>query len=121
MTSPIGTAYSFGGFRAQRVFAETLTAAMFDSGLTPDTFLKEYGVDQYEVTYGPRPGILGADHALILRELVRITGEHLDRPVSFTPLRAADGGRGFCQIPLLLTKGVLFVCWIPLLFQISAR
>ena len=91
MTSPTGNAYSFGGFRAQRVFAETLTAAMFNSDLTPDTFLKEYGVDQYEVTCGPRPGILGADHALILRELVRVTGEHLDRPVSFTPLREAGG------------------------------
>lgn len=91
MTSPTGNAYSFGGFRAQRLFAETLAAAMFDGGLAPDTFLKEYGADQYEVTIGPREGVLGADQALILRELVRVTGEHLDRPVSFTPLRDADG------------------------------
>jgi glutamine synthetase len=91
MGSPAGNAYSFGGFRARRVYGETLVAAMYDAGLAPDTFLKEYGPDQYEITAGPRPGITGADHALILRELVRITGEHLGQPVSFTPLRDPDG------------------------------
>ncbi len=91
MRSAAGSAYSYGGFRVQRVFGETLTAVMRESGLKPDTFLKEYGVDQYEVTSGPQHGLRGADHALMLRELIRIVGERLDRPVSFTPLRDPDG------------------------------
>lgn len=91
MQSATGSAYSAVGFRAQRLFGETLTAVMRDAGLKPDCFLKEYGADQYEVTAGPQHGIAGADHALLLRELVRIVGERLDRPVSFTPLRDPDG------------------------------
>ena len=91
MRGATGSAYSYGGFRAQRTFGETLTAVMRDAGLKPDTFLKEYGAHQYEVTSAPQHGLLGADHALMLRELVRIVGERLDRPVSFTPLRDPDG------------------------------
>ena len=88
---PIGSAYTSAGFRAEREFAETLVAMLRDAGLEPDMVMKEYGVDQYEVTMGPTQGVTCADQAVILRELVRVTAERLRREVSFTPMRAPTG------------------------------
>ena len=88
---PTGSGYTASGFRAERRFAETLTAMMRDAGLEPDTVMKEYGVDQYEVTMAPATGIRAADNAVILRELVRIVGERLGKQASFTPLRDPAG------------------------------
>ena len=88
---PLGSAYSAAGFRITRDFAETLMAIVRDAGLGPDTFMKEYGVDQYEVTIKPATGLSSADHAVILRELVYITAEQQGRRASFTPLRDPAG------------------------------
>ena len=63
-----------------------LLAATRSAGLEPDTFMKEYGPGQYEVTIGPARGVI-ADQAAMLRELVRMVGERLGRPVTFTPIR----------------------------------
>jgi glutamine synthetase len=94
-TSRAGDAYTVAGFRAGREFAETLIAAIRSAGLEPDTFMKEYGPAQYEVTIGPARGIAIADQATILRELVRTVGEKLEQPVTFTPIRdPASVGNG---------------------------
>ena len=89
--APLGDAYSTAGFRAERRFAETLIAAMRAAGLDPDTFMKEYGAGQYEVTIGPQRGVAIADHSTILRELVRTVAERLGRRVTFTPIRDPAG------------------------------
>lgn len=89
--TPLGSAYTLSGFRAQREFAQTLTAISRKAGLTPDTFMKEYGVDQYEATVGPTRGVRAADEAVILRELVRSLAEHSGTSASFTPLRDPAG------------------------------
>jgi glutamine synthetase len=90
-----GDAYTTAGFRRERGFAETLLAATRAAGLEPDTFMKEYGPGQYEVTIAPARGIAIADQATMLRELVRAVGEKLDRPVTFTPIRdPASVGNG---------------------------
>ncbi len=89
--SPPGSAYTTSGFRAEREFGETLTAVLRDAGLKPDTFMKEYGIDQYEVTIGPSTGVTIADHAAILRELVYATAERSGQKSSFTPLRNPEG------------------------------
>ncbi len=88
---PPGSAYTTSGFRAERQFGETLVAVMRDAGLKPDTFMKEYGAGQYEVTMGPAMGVTIADHAVIVRELVRATAERMGRQASFTPLRDPAG------------------------------
>ncbi len=88
---PLGSAYTTSGFRAAREFGELLTAILRDAGIKPDTFMKEYGADQYEVTVGPANGVTIADHAAMVRELVRICAERLGRIVSFTPLRDPAG------------------------------
>jgi glutamine synthetase len=88
---PIGSAYTSAGFRTEREFAEVLVAMLRDAGLKPDTVMKEYALDQYEVTVAPAQGVSCADHAVILRELVRVTAERLNREVSFTPIRTPGG------------------------------
>ncbi|MBB3066156.1 glutamine synthetase family protein [Limibacillus halophilus] len=92
---PLGDAYTLSGFRAEREFAELLVAALAKTGIEPDTFMKEYGPGQYEVTMGPQHGLAIADQSTILRELTRATAQRLDREVTFTPIRdPASVGNG---------------------------
>ncbi len=88
---PHGDAYSLAGFRGQARFLETLMAALRAGGLEPDTIMKEYGVDQYEVTVAPAVGLRAADEASMLREITRSTAARLDDRASFTPLRDPAG------------------------------
>lgn len=88
---PIGEAYSVNGFRLERRLAETLAAAMRAAGLEPDTFMREFGAGQYEVTMGPSRGTAIADQSTILRELVRFVAHALGKEVTFTPIRDPAG------------------------------
>jgi glutamine synthetase len=93
--APLGEAYSAAGFRTERRLAETLVAAMRNAGIEPDTFMKEYGAGQYEVTMGPVRGVSIADHSAMLRELLHAAAERLDRKITFTPIRdPASVGNG---------------------------
>ena len=84
-------AFALAGFRQERPFAEALIAAMRAAGLSPDTFLKEFGTGQFEVTMGPQHGVVIADHAVILRECARAVGHRLGREPTFTPIRDPAG------------------------------
>ncbi|ATU95370.1 glutamine synthetase family protein [Phyllobacterium zundukense] len=78
--------YSLRGFTRQRQFGEALMSALACAGLTPDTFMKEFGPNQYEVTNGPAQGHRSADQALILRELTRMTAQRCGEQVTFAPI-----------------------------------
>lgn len=84
-------AYSLAGFVERRKFGEALMSALEMGGLAPDTFMKEYGVNQYEVTNGPNRGLSAADAAVILRELTRMAAGRFDDEVTFSPIRDAAG------------------------------
>ncbi len=86
-----GFAYTLQGFRDRREFGERLVGAMRGARLEPDTIMKEYGVDQFEVTMGPSRGVTGADQAVILRQLVHAVAASMDEEVTFTPLRDPKG------------------------------
>ncbi len=86
-----GQAYGHGGFAMRRLFGETLMAALEQSGLGADTFMKEYGANQYEVTNDPAPDHRSADQAVILREVTRLTAQRLGEDVTFTPIRDPAG------------------------------
>lgn len=86
-----GEAYSMNGFCQRREFGEALMAALEKGGLEPDTFMKEYGANQYEVTNGPDHGVRSADSAVILREVTRMTANRLGEEVTFTPIRDPEG------------------------------
>ncbi|HHI69356.1 MAG TPA: glutamine synthetase [Rhodobacteraceae bacterium] len=86
-----GGAYTLSGFSQRREFGEALMAALEKGGLKPDTFMKEYGANQYEVTNGPGHGVQSADSAVILREVTRMTAKRLGEEVTFTPIRDPAG------------------------------
>src|SRR5262245_45863802 len=80
-----GDAYALAAFRRQGTFGETFMAALRAAGVTPDTFLAEYGARQYEVTVMPQPALTAADHAVITREMARATAHRLGHRVIFSP------------------------------------
>lgn len=91
----VGEAYGFRYFSAERQLGETLMAALRVAGLTADTFMKEYGPDQFEITVGPELDVRAADAAVIVRELTRISANRVGREASFTPIRdPANVGNG---------------------------
>ncbi len=88
-------AYGREGFELQRALCETLMAALETAGLKPDSIMKEYGPNQYEVVVGPSKGIRSADDAVILRELTRSAARSLGETATFTPIRdIASVGNG---------------------------
>lgn len=90
-----GLAFTFDGFRRERRFAETLMAALIAAKIQPDTFIREFGKDQFEITIKPTDGVSIADQGAILREVTKATAERCGRRASFTPLPiAGDVGNG---------------------------
>ncbi len=86
-----GDAYSLGAFRRQGLFGARFIAALRAAGVTPDTFLAEYGARQFEVTVAPARALVAADHAVITREIARATAFQLGHRAIFSPMPAADG------------------------------
>lgn len=94
-TSLVGEGYGRAGFEEQRALCETLMHQLAAAGLSPDSIMKEYGTNQFEVVIGPEIGTRAADAAVILRELTRSTARHLGETATFTPIRdPASVGNG---------------------------
>lgn len=85
-----GTAFSSSGFREWRAFGETLIAAMRANGIAPDTFLREFGAGQFEVTMEPSRGLAVADQAVMLRELVHAVAARFGKAATFVPIRGPE-------------------------------
>lgn len=79
--------YGRGGFQLQRQLCETLMSALKTAGMEPDSIMKEYGPNQYEVVVGPSKGVKSADHAVVLRELTRSAARFMGETATFTPIR----------------------------------
>jgi glutamine synthetase len=86
-----GATYALDAWRRQGTFAGAFTAAMRAAGLTPDSFLPEYGARQYEVTVAPSTGIRAADEAVIQREMARAVAHRLGHRAIFAPILDPDG------------------------------
>ena len=61
------------------------------AGVTPDSFLAEYGARQFEVTVAPALALTAADHAVITREMARAAAHRLGHRASFSPMPEASG------------------------------
>ncbi|HEX8906571.1 MAG TPA: glutamine synthetase family protein, partial [Longimicrobiaceae bacterium] len=83
--------YALDAFRRQGVFGEVLAAAMRRAGITPDSFLPEYGPRQFEVTAAPAEGLRAADKAVIVRELARAVAWRLGGRAIFAPMLDPQG------------------------------
>ena len=97
-----GPGFGLTGLRKKKRFAEIYLAALRDAGVEPDSFLREWAEQQYEVTVHPQLGITAADHALVTRELARATAERLQDPVTFTPIRDINGAGNGVHIHMSL-------------------
>lgn len=83
--------YELEGLRRQGLFGETLLGVLRQAGMVPDSFLAEYGPQQFEVTSAPALGLRSADNAVITRELTRAVAYRFGHAVSFTPLPSPNG------------------------------
>ncbi|MDF1721369.1 MAG: glutamine synthetase family protein [Minwuia sp.] len=86
-----GTAYSLGGARSGATMGRRIFQLMARNNLRPDTFMKEFGADQFEVTMKPSDGLGAADQATMLREMVRVAAAEGRRRATFTPIRTPAG------------------------------
>ena len=68
------------------MFGETLMSAIRRAGVTPDSFLPEYGPRQYEVTVAPTLGMRAADEAVIVRELAKGVAFRLGKRAILSPV-----------------------------------
>jgi glutamine synthetase len=83
--------YELDAYRRQGVFGEALLSAMRQAGVIPDSFLSEFGPQQFEVTSAPAIGLRAADDAVITRELAQAVAFRLGQRVSFTPTNQPNG------------------------------
>lgn len=86
-----GPGFGLNGFREKKAFGGTYLAALRAVGVEPDSFLREWGEQQYEVTMHPKAGVQAADHAVFMRELARATSQRTGERLTFTPVRHPDG------------------------------
>ena len=86
-----GNRYWLDAFRRQGAFGETYVAALKQAGLEPESFLAEFGMQQYEVTCAPTIGISAADQAVMIRELARATAHRFGHRAVFSPIVDVDG------------------------------
>lgn len=82
----VGDAFGRTGFEAERPLCEEITGQIAAAGFTPDSIMKEYGPNQYEVVVGPEKGVRAADAAVMVRELARSSGRHVGTEVTFAPI-----------------------------------
>ena len=82
-----GEAYGRNGFEVQRLLLEEIMRLASCAKLVPDSIMKEYGLNQFEVVIKPKDGISSADDAVFLRELVRSAARHAGETATFTPIR----------------------------------
>jgi glutamine synthetase len=83
--------YELAAFRRQGIFGEALLSALRQAGVQPDSFLAEFGPQQFEVTTAPAVGLRAADEAVITRELTQAVAQRLGSRVSFTPIPEPNG------------------------------
>ena len=83
--------FGYQGHAEKAAFGEALAGAYRAAGLTPDSFICEYGPDQFEVTVAPEGGVRAADAAMILREITRSTARRMGERATFTPIRDVEG------------------------------
>jgi glutamine synthetase len=86
-----GGAYALRSMRRGAALGEALLAVLDQAGVEVGLFHPEYGAAQYEISIAPRPGLVAADQAVVLRELTRSVAERLGQRATFAPVVAGMG------------------------------
>ncbi len=88
-------AFSLQALRQADPLGPALMAALQTAGVEPEIFIAEYGKDQFEIAIRPAAGLVAADRAVALREIVRELARHQHWRASFAPVTAvASVGNG---------------------------
>ncbi|WP_028655059.1 glutamine synthetase family protein [Nocardioides sp. J54] len=99
---PATAPFSFERHRSVEPFGSELVALLESAGLQPENWLPEYGEDQFEITLEPAPGLVAADRAVLLKELVRDHARRHGHRVTFAPLAHPDGSGNGVHVHLSL-------------------
>lgn len=87
--------YGREAYEQRQHLCETLMGSIAAVGLSPDSIMKEYGANQYEVVIGPEEGVRAADAAVMVRELTRSAARACGEEATYTPIRdVASVGNG---------------------------
>ena len=84
-------AFSRRALRQIDPLGPAIVAVCQAAGLMPETFIAEYGRDQFEITLAPCSAIGAADRAVILRENTREMARLNGWSASFAPKTALNG------------------------------
>ena len=91
VTPRVGDGFGAKGFRDAKGWSGPFLAALAQTSCQPDSFMKEFGPSQYEVTIKPAVGLMAPDNAVILRFLAEdVIASHGAMP-SFSPILNPDG------------------------------
>ncbi|MFE2104797.1 glutamine synthetase [Kitasatospora sp. NPDC059463] len=97
-----GAPFSFARFRSAEPFGSELVSLLDRMGLEPETWLPEFGTDQYEITLRPSDGMTAADRAVVLREVVRDLASQYGHRATFAPLLHPEGSGNGVHVHLSL-------------------
>lgn len=99
---PDSAPFSFGRFRGAEPFGSELVDLLTRVGMEPENWLPEFGADQFEITLRPASGLVAADRAVLLKELVRDLAARHGRRVTFAPVVDPDGSGNGVHVHLSL-------------------
>ena len=81
-----GSPFGFDALRIAEPFGSQLFEALIANGMNPENWLPEYGAGQFEITLRAADALTAADHAIVLREMVRDLARQNNLRASFVPL-----------------------------------
>ena len=71
-----GDMYGLDAIRRHGSFGEVFLAALDQCGVDADSYLSEFALNQFEVTFPPEEPLLACDKAIFVREMARWLTEH---------------------------------------------
>ncbi|MEL0046946.1 MAG: glutamine synthetase family protein [Deltaproteobacteria bacterium] len=82
----LGDSFGFRGFREAEKWAHDLMNAFNAAGIKAESFMKEYGPSQFEISIHPTVGIKSMDQAVLVRELTKDVLAKHGKKSSFSPI-----------------------------------
>ncbi len=93
--APAALPFSLEAQRRVEPFPSEVMGALQEAGVAPERFMAEYAAHQFEIPVAPAEGLVAADRAVTLREVVRDVARRGGARASFAPLLdPAQAGNG---------------------------
>ncbi|MGA2453841.1 MAG: glutamine synthetase family protein [Solirubrobacteraceae bacterium] len=95
LDAPPALPFTLEAQRCVDPFPAQVMGALVEADVEPERFFAEYAAHQFEIPLAPAEGIVGADRAVVLREVVREIARRRRMRASFVPLLdPAQAGNG---------------------------